>query len=116
MAKKVTVQLVDDIDGTPIPEGEGGTVVFSIDRKSYEIDLSDENQRKLRDALAPYIDAGRVVSSGAATTRSRGTAKSSASNGHDLAAVREWARKNGHTVSDRGRVPAAVLEAYDAAH
>ncbi|MBQ9918656.1 MAG: Lsr2 family protein, partial [Microbacterium sp.] len=34
----------------------------------------------------------------------------------DLAAVREWARANGHTVSDRGRIPASVLEAYGAAN
>ncbi|WP_460772286.1 histone-like nucleoid-structuring protein Lsr2 [Microbacterium sp. GXF7504] len=115
MAKKVTVQLVDDLDGTPIPEGEGGTVVFSIDRKSYEIDLSDANQDKLRDALAPYIDAGRVVSAAAAAPRARAASKP-ASNGHDLTAVREWARKNGHTVSDRGRIPASILEAYDAAN
>ncbi|MCJ1709145.1 Lsr2 family protein [Microbacterium sp. VKM Ac-2923] len=33
----------------------------------------------------------------------------------DLAAVREWARANDHTVSDRGRVPAAIIEAYKTA-
>jgi hypothetical protein len=116
MAKKVTVQLVDDLDGTPIPDGEGATVVFSIDRRSYEIDLSDENQEKLRDALAPFIDAGRVVSSGSSSPRTRTSSSRPASNGHDLTAVRAWARENGHKVSDRGRVPATVLEAYDAAN
>ncbi len=115
MAKKVTVQLVDDLDGTPIPEGEGATVVFSIDRKSYEIDLSDANQDKLRDALAPFIEAGRVVASASSSSRGR-SASRPASGGQDLAAVRAWARKNGHTVSDRGRVPANILEAYAAAN
>lgn len=115
MAKKVTVELVDDLDGTPIEENSGGTVVFSLERRSYEIDLSDDNLGKLREALAPFIEAGRVVSSGAAAPRGR--AASRPANGtHDLAAVRVWARENGHQVSDRGRVPAAVLEAYDAAH
>lgn len=114
MAKKVTVQLVDDLDGTPILEGEGATVVFSIDRKSYEIDLSDDNQEKLRTALAPFIDAGRVVSS--AAPRARAASRSATSAGHDLTAVRAWARENGFTVSDRGRVPGTVLEAYDAAN
>jgi hypothetical protein len=113
MAKKVTVQLVDDLDGTPIPEGDGGTVVFSIDRRSYEIDLSDENQGKLRDALAPFIDAGRVVSASSSAPRARSASRT---NGHDLGAVRAWARENGYTVSDRGRVPAVVLEAYEAAN
>ena len=31
-------------------------------------------------------------------------------------AVREWARSNGHQVSDRGRVAAELVEAYRAAH
>lgn len=31
-------------------------------------------------------------------------------------AVREWARSNGHQVSDRGRVAAEFVEAYRAAH
>jgi hypothetical protein len=28
------------------------------------------------------------------------------------AAIREWARKRGMSVSDRGRIPSEVLEAY----
>ncbi|WP_420088822.1 Lsr2 family DNA-binding protein [Mycolicibacterium confluentis] len=31
-------------------------------------------------------------------------------------AIRQWATENGHTVSTRGRIPAAVLQAYTAAH
>lgn len=34
----------------------------------------------------------------------------------DTAKVREWARRNGHTVSDRGALPQAVKDAYAAAH
>lgn len=113
MAKKVTVELVDDIDGTPIGEDNGGTIVFSLERRSYEIDLSDANLERLRDALAPFIDAARVVSAPAAAPRARTASRSAGS--HDLAAVRAWARENGHEVSDRGRVPASVLEAYDKA-
>ena len=30
-------------------------------------------------------------------------------------AIREWAREHGHKVSDRGRIPKSVLEAYKAA-
>lgn len=115
MAKKVTVELVDDLDGTPIAENEGGTVVFSLERRSYEIDLSDANLARLREALEPFIDAGRVVSSAAPAPRVRAASRSSA-NSRDLTEVRTWARANGHTVSDRGRVPAAVIEAFDAAH
>lgn len=28
------------------------------------------------------------------------------------ARIRRWARANGHTVSDRGRIPAEIVEAY----
>jgi hypothetical protein len=34
----------------------------------------------------------------------------------DTAAVRAWARENGYQISDRGRIPAEVTEAYSAAH
>ncbi len=112
MAKRVSVELVDDLDGTPIADGEGGTIVFSLERRSYEIDLSDANLAALRDSLAPYISAGRVVAA-ASASKARPAAPAAV---RDLVAVRAWARENGHTVSDRGRVPATILQAYDAAH
>ena len=31
------------------------------------------------------------------------------------AAIREWARRNGHNVSTRGRIPADVIDAFHAA-
>ncbi|MFJ3229237.1 histone-like nucleoid-structuring protein Lsr2 [Streptomyces sp. NPDC086783] len=34
----------------------------------------------------------------------------------ELAAIRTWARANGHKVADAGMVRKAILEAYDAAH
>jgi hypothetical protein len=33
-----------------------------------------------------------------------------------LVAIREWARAHGHTVSDRGRIPAKIIADYEAAH
>ncbi|WP_353648205.1 histone-like nucleoid-structuring protein Lsr2 [Nakamurella sp. A5-74] len=29
---------------------------------------------------------------------------------------RHWGKKNGHSVSERGRIPEAILAAFDAAH
>ena len=52
MAKKVTITLVDDIDGTSSADE---TVSFSLGGVSYEIDLSSDNAGKLRDALAIYV-------------------------------------------------------------
>jgi hypothetical protein len=111
MAKKVQVTLVDDIDGSEAVE----TVGFALDGTSYEIDLSKANAKKLRDSLSTYVAsarrAGRVRSSGGRSGRA-----SARADREQIQAVREWARRNGHKVSDRGRVPASVLEAYNAAH
>jgi hypothetical protein len=106
MAQKVNIILVDDLDGSEADE----TVSFALDGTSYEIDLNEKNAAKLRDALSGYIGHARKVS----TTRKR---KSSAStSGPSARELRDWARSNGYEVSDRGRVPAEVREAFDAAH
>ena len=118
MARRIVHQLVDDIDGTLLEVGEGETVLFSVDGVAYEIDLTDENAAALRGSLDRYIKAARTVSSARATSAasSSGGRKRRRSGQQDYSDVREWAKKNGYQVSDRGRVPASVLEAYEAAH
>ncbi len=119
MARRIFHQLVDDIDGTVLEAESGETVLFSLDGVAYEIDLSDDNAARLRAALAPYIDAGRSVSARAATgsSPSAGGARTQKRAGQrDYAPIRAWAAENGYTVSERGRVAAEVLDAYDAAH
>jgi len=117
MARRIVHQLVDDLDGTLLEVGSGETVLFSLDGIAYEIDLTDENAAALRDRLAPYIDAARTVSARAAGRGSSGGGRRQKRTGQrDYGPIREWAAKNGYTVSERGRVPAAVLDAYDAAH
>lgn len=111
MARKIVHQLIDDIDGTVLDHGEGSTVHFSIDGTAYEIDLTDAHAEELRGALAPYVNAGRRLGRGSSAAR-----KPRSSSSRDLADVRSWAAANGHSVSDRGRVPQVVLDAYDAAH
>ncbi|MFJ4044149.1 Lsr2 family protein [Microbacterium sp. NPDC089987] len=118
MARRIIHQLVDDIDGAVLEVGAGEQVSFALDGRAYEIDLSETNAQALRDALQPWIEAGRRVSAGGNQV-GRGRRESRVSQDgakRDLAAVRSWARENGHEVSDRGRVPASVLEAYDAAN
>lgn len=112
--KKQITQIVDDLDGTVLDDGVGRTVRFSLEGRSYEIDLSDANAEKLRSALAPFIAAGRSTSSG--TGRSSGSRRSSRSSSGDLAAIRSWAQSNGFNVGDRGRISAEVREAYERAH
>ncbi|MFH8249531.1 Lsr2 family protein [Microbacterium sp. B2969] len=121
MARRIVHQLVDDLDGTVLEVGTGETVLFSLDGIAYEIDLSDENATAIRAAFAPYVDAARSVSS---RSSSRAQSSAAAQSGRkrrrtgqqDYGPVREWAKSNGYQVSERGRVPASVLEAYEAAH
>ncbi|WP_309068816.1 Lsr2 family protein [Microbacterium sp.] len=114
MARKIVHQLVDDLDGTLLEPGEGETVLFSLDGKSYEIDLTADNAQALRDDFDKYISAARRMSSGTSASASpRGRRRNGQT---DYGPVREWAKKNGYTVSERGRVPAAIIEAYEAAN
>jgi hypothetical protein len=107
MAQRHLVQLVDDLDGSVI-DGNGRTVKFGFEGKSYEIDLSDTNAGKLREVLAPFVKAGRTVAS------PRGRASTSRGKSSDLAAIRAWANANGFKVGDRGRIPEAVRAAFSA--
>ncbi|MEX0151015.1 histone-like nucleoid-structuring protein Lsr2 [Microbacterium sp. LMI1-1-1.1] len=115
MATKLIAHLVDDLDGTVLDEGEGTQMTFSIDGRDYEIDLSRRNADKFYRALTPFVDAARPARSAAPSGRS-GTREPRGSSGLDLGAVREWARAQGMTVNDRGRLPATVIEAYSAAN
>ena len=112
MAKKVTVTLVDDFDG----EGAADeTVEFGLDGVSYEIDLSNKNATKLRHDLKQWVDAGRRVG-GRRRGRSAGSGRGRAAiDREQSAAIRDWARRNGHNVSTRGRIPADVIDAFHAA-
>ncbi len=118
MAQQVNVKFVDDLDGSDA----AGTVMFGIDGRAYEIDLSDDNAAKLRESLASYIAAARK--SGGPGAGGRRTQKMTATSGprpqpldrEQTAAIRAWARQNGHQVSERGRIPKVVVEAFQAAH
>jgi hypothetical protein len=103
--------LIDDLDGTPLASGASSTS-FSINGVSYEIDLAPENVEQLRAALAPFIAAGRRA--GAAPAKA--TRASKASDPARLAAIRTWARANGHAVSDRGRIASSIMDAYEKAN
>jgi hypothetical protein len=106
MAQKVHITLEDDLDGGDATE----TVSFGLDGRSYEIDLNDKNAAKLRDALARYVAAGRRSGGRSAGAKRRTQIGTSARE------IRDWARSNGHKVPDRGRIPADVREAFEAAH
>lgn len=113
MARREIVVLQDDMDGS---EADVRTVKFGFEGTNYEIDLGPANFDKLAKALAPYVDAARKDSS----RRSTGPAvKSKGMSAAEQRAfnqrVREWAKSQKQKVSERGRVPAKLIEAYYAA-
>ncbi len=104
MAKKVSVELVDDLDGTAASR----TVAFAFDGSQYEIDLSAANIDRLEAALAPFVENARVL-------RKSRTRKQSQAGGR-ASEIRDWANANGYKVSPRGRIPAEIVEAYGRAN
>lgn len=108
LAQKVSILLVDDIDGSEADE----TVTFGLDGATYELDLSTANAKALRDSLAGYVGYARKVTGSRRTT----PRKAASTAGPSAAEVREWAKEQGYEVNERGRINAEVREAYDAAH
>lgn len=113
MRREITT-LVDDIDGSEADE----TVQFAVDGVGYEIDLNADHAKALRESFADWVqDArklGKVVIGGRThlPTVGRKPTTDRARNQQ----IREWARSHGHSVSERGRIPAGVLEAFAAGH
>jgi hypothetical protein len=106
MAAKTIVTLEDDLDGGPADE----TLRFGFGAAQYEIDLSAVNAGRFRAELAPFVEharkPGRVQ---------RARAGRSPASRRDSAEVRTWAREHGIEISDRGRIPASVIDQYEAA-
>src|SRR5262249_15546416 len=98
MAQKVTVALEDDLTGGPADQ----TVRVAVEGTGYEIDLTAKNAAGFRTLLAPYVQHARKAGRTAASRQRSGD-------------IRAWAQQHGMAVSERGRIPASVMEQYDAA-
>lgn len=137
MGKIVTIEYVDDLEGTSIDARSVDTVEFSYRGKDYSLVLTKKNGAKFDKDIERYITAAKK-----AQTRQvqapRTPAKTSAKDVKPTAAarrkssprkrrgkavagsertraIRQWAADNGHTVSARGRISTEILKAYDAA-
>lgn len=106
MATKITAALEDDLDGGPADE----TIRFGLGGSQSEIDLSNKNARAFRQRLAPYIEHARKAGTG----QRRRPARTS-SHRQRSGDIRAWAKDQGIAVSARGRIPASVVEQYQAA-
>ncbi|WP_026424218.1 histone-like nucleoid-structuring protein Lsr2 [Actinokineospora inagensis] len=114
MAQKTIVQLYDDLDGSA---GEDiRSVEFGLDGVNYEIDLSEANAERLRADLAEYIAASRRTGGRIRRAAAAGKPAGEGRSKEQTKAIRDWARRNGHDISERGRIPSAVVEAFELAH
>jgi len=107
MAQKITVNLQDDLDGGPADE----TVRFGLGGAEYEIDLSKKNAADFRAQIGPFVERARKAGRASARRVAR-----TASSRHRSETIRAWAKDRGLAVSDRGRIPASVVEQYEAAN
>ena len=114
MAQRVQVLLVCDLHEGDVEGTE--TITFGLDGSTYEIDVCEQHGRELRGAYAPYVGAGRRAGRGSGGQRGGSRGRRSRGGSNEVAEIREWARKNGHQVNERGRIPAPIRAAYDAAH
>lgn len=116
MAQKISVQMLDDIDGSEATQ----TVPFALDGVSYEIDLSDDNAARLRDELAVYVGAGqriggRKIRLATGQSAAEGGSTTTTADRERNRQIRVWAQENGYEVAERGRLSSEIVAAYEAA-
>ena len=111
MAKKQIVVYVDDLTGAEIPESDVESVEFAVDGSTYLLEGSSGTVRKFRDAVAEFVAA--ATPQGRATGKRKTPAPAQTAKNRR---IRAWASANDLSVPDRGRIPFAVVEAYDAAN
>ena len=114
MAQRTQLVLIDDLDGTEITDGNAQSITFSWSGVDYSIDLSKANADEFEKAIGPYLEKAQRVG-GRKNRPSSSSSSSSSPSQVDTKAVRAWAASNGIELSNRGRVPADVIEKYRAA-
>lgn len=107
VAQKTVVELVDDLDGGEADE----TVMFALDGVDFRIDLSSENADRLRDILGEYVPHARRTGG-----RKKAIVPGARNGKPDTQAIREWARSQGETVAERGRISHDLLVRFQEAH
>jgi hypothetical protein len=114
MAQKTVVTVVCDLPHDGEIEGNE-TVSFAFEGTSYEIDVCSAHAKELQDTFGPYAEHGRRIGAAGAGGRRRGRARTGP--GRERSSeIRSWARQRGHKVSERGRIPASIIQEYEAAH
>lgn len=139
MGKIVTIEYIDDLEGTPVDAKKIDTVEFSYRGQDYTLVLTKKNGAQFDKDISRYIAAARNAQTRetpvvrtttttppkkARTSKSAGrpktsrrdaTARTGTTRAEQTRTIRQWAADNGHSVSTRGRISAAVLDAFHAA-
>jgi hypothetical protein len=111
VARQVQVQILDDIDGSAADE----TLQFGLDSTTYEIDLNAKHAKQLRSELGTFVAAARRLGRGGITRSvQHRSATPTRSDRAQNQAIRDWAKRKKIKLSDRGRIPANVIEQYEA--
>ena len=114
MVSRTEVTLIDDIDGSKADE----TMKFGVDGTQYEIDLNSKHADQLRKFLAAYVlkacrtGRGPITPTRARASRAAAAATPTRADRAQNQAIREWAKSKGHDVSERGRIPANIVDQY----
>ncbi|MCK0441160.1 Lsr2 family protein [Gordonia alkaliphila] len=110
--QKNIVQFYDDVTGEPINADDLEVIEFSVGNMLYRLDLSEESARDFHAHMDEYISKAQRVGRG----RGRKPAARTPGGAGETRKIRQWAANNGYTVSDRGRIPAEIVAAYEAAN
>jgi hypothetical protein len=113
MASIEIVTLTDSLDPRISNGVETVTFYHPVFGTKHEIELSEKNREHFLNHLAKldkYIDASREV----LVEVAQPAPKASASK-NETTKIREWAKTNGFTIGDRGRIKAEIMDAYFAA-
>jgi hypothetical protein len=115
VAKTTRVVLTCDLHA----DGTEAVTTIRLDNGTarYELDLCQTHFAELTGAGRRLRPRRRTGGAGPATkpANKKAAAKTRRGRGaRDTAAVREWARAHGYTVSDRGRIPRRILDAFTA--
>jgi hypothetical protein len=110
MARKITTTVVCDLphDDEVVSKE---TVSFSFEGTAYEIDVCTAHAKELHDKFGAYTGNARRAGSAVRRRRAR-----SGPGRERSAEIRAWARDKGHKVSERGRIPATIIQEYESAH
>jgi predicted ATPase len=111
VAQKLSVTYACDYDEREIPQGQHRLRRFSIDGRDYEIDLCLRHSERFDEAVSNFASHARKSSGRPALTKRR-----TAAHRKHSARVRAWAKANGFTVSERGRIPTDVVSKYESTH